>query len=66
LLPKGVWLRGTNFRQKIPEGMALRCPFEKKSLNVEEHLKKRWTLKNDENDSVSIGHCSISLSAINW
>lgn len=41
-------------------------PFEKKDKNVDEALKKRWTIVNDSNDSVSIGHFTISLPHINW
>ena len=65
-LPHGVWLRGTNYRQKVPAGLALRCPFDKKAKDVEEHTKKRWTVKNEENDLVSIGHFTVSLPTINW
>jgi len=46
--------------------MCLRCPFEKKAIDIEEHTKKRWTLKTEDTDTVSIGHFTICLATIDW
>ena len=38
-LPAGVWLRDTNYRQNLPAGFELKCPFEKKQKDVDEAVR---------------------------
>ena len=46
-LPNSVWFRetdGNEQNQIVPKDFPLRCPFQKKSQDVEENTRKRWTV----------------------